>query len=375
MALLEVDDLRVSFPTEDGRLHAVQGLSFSVDPGRTLAIVGESGSGKSVATQTMVGLTRGAQVSGRALFDGADLLTLPQEQLRRLRGEAIGFVFQDPLTSLHPQYTVGWQLAEVMRAHETIARGPARARAIELLTQVGIPRPEKRIDDFPHQFSGGMRQRAMIAMAVALNPRLLVADEPTTALDVTVQAQVLELMKRLQADYSAALIIITHDLGVVADMADEVLVMYGGRAVEVADRRTLYYRQHHPYTKGLLASVPLSAAHTEGSRLIPIAGQPPSLLRPPPGCSFHPRCPYAMDVCTRERPPLEPVSGDLEATSEHTSACHLPEDALGSSAAAEDLRRAAVAAAGDTGFATVGAAVGVGSAEEVPAPDVAGDGR
>lgn len=338
MALLEVDDLRVAFPTEDGLLRAVQGLSFAVDSGRTLAIVGESGSGKSVATQTMVGLTRGAQISGQASFEGHDLLTMPREDLRHLRGEAIGFVFQDPLTSLHPQYKVGWQIEEVVQAHQKVRKGPARTRAIDLLRLVGIPQPDRRVDDYPHQFSGGMRQRAMIAMALALNPRLLVADEPTTALDVTVQAQVLELMKRLQSEYSSALIIITHDLGVVADMADEVLVMYAGRAVEVADRRTLYYRQHHPYTKGLLASVPLAAGHQPGQRLVPVQGQPPSLLRPPPGCPFHPRCPYVMDICITERPELALVGGALG----HRSACHLPDDALGASPEAEELRAEAV---------------------------------
>ena len=340
MALLDVRDLQVAFPTEDGLLEAVRGLTFSVEAGRTLAIVGESGSGKSVATQTMVGLTRGAQVAGSASFEGDDLLTMKPSRLRALRGAAIGFVFQDPLTSLHPQYRVGWQIEEVMHAHRAVAKGPARARAVELLAQVGIPRPDKRVDDYPHQFSGGMRQRAMIAMSLALDPRLLIADEPTTALDVTVQAQVLELMRRLQTEHASALIIITHDLGVVADMADEVLVMYAGRAVEVADRRSLYYRQHHPYTKGLLASVPLAAGHGARERLVPISGQPPSLLRAPSGCSFHPRCPYVMDICVTERPELEPLTG---AAGGHSSACHLPEDALGGSPEAEQRRAAAVA--------------------------------
>ena len=335
MALLEVDDLRVDFSTEDGLLHAVQGLSFSLDAGSTLAIVGESGSGKSVATQTMVGLTRGAQVGGRAVFDGEDLLTMAAERLRRLRGDAIGFVFQDPLTSLHPQYKIGWQIEEVLQAHRHIANGPARGKAIDLLTQVGIPQPDRRVDDYPHQFSGGMRQRAMIAMALALDPRLLIADEPTTALDVTVQAQVLDLMRRLQSQHGSALLIITHDLGVVADLADDVLVMYAGRAVEVADRRSLYYRQHHPYTVGLLGSVPSAAGTGRGSRLVPIQGSPPSLLRLPSGCPFHPRCPYVMDVCTTDRPELQLIAG---GASGHRSACHLPEDALGRGPDAERLR-------------------------------------
>jgi oligopeptide/dipeptide ABC transporter ATP-binding protein len=247
-------------------------------------------------------------------------------------------VFQDPLTSLHPQYSVGWQIEEAILAHEKVRKGAARKRAIDLLRQVGISQPDRRVDDYPHQFSGGMRQRAMIAMALALNPRLLIADEPTTALDVTVQAQVLELMKRLQAEYGTALILITHDLGVVADMADDVLVMYAGRAVEKADRRTLYYRQHHPYSKGLLASVPQSAAHATGDRLVPIAGQPPSLLNLPTGCSFHPRCPYVMDVCVPERPELLPVGNDPS----HVSACHLPRHALGPGPDAEEIRAAAV---------------------------------
>ncbi len=337
----------MSFATEDGELEAVRGLSFSLDAGQTLAIVGESGSGKSVATQTMVGLTAGARISGTARFDGADLLTMRAGALRRLRGKEIGFVFQDPLTSLHPQYRVGWQLAEVLQAHGDVSSSAARTRAIELLTHVGIPQPDRRIDDYPHQLSGGMRQRVMIAMAMALDPRLLIADEPTTALDVTVQAQVLELMKRLQAEHGSALIIITHDLGVVADMADIVLVMYAGRAVEVADRRTLYYRSHHPYTLGLLASVPLAAGHGAGERLVPIAGAPPSLLSLPAGCSFHPRCPFVMDVCTTTRPELEPVPGGTGVA--HTSACHLPAQALGPGAEAAALRRETVHAGRTTG--------------------------
>ena len=344
MALLEVEDLQVAFDTEDGVLRAVRGLSFTVEAGQTLGIVGESGSGKSVATQSMVGLTRGARISGRAMFDGADLLTMQAEKLRSLRGNDIGMVFQDPLTSLHPQYSVGWQIEEAIEAHKQAPKGrrgrkgEARKRAIELLGQVGISQPDRRDDDFPHQFSGGMRQRAMIAMAIALNPRLLIADEPTTALDVTVQAQVLELMKRLQEEYGTALILITHDLGVVADMADEVLVMYAGRAVEKAGRRELYYRQHHPYSKGLLASVPASAAHAPGERLVPIAGQPPSLLNLPTGCSFHPRCPYVMDICVQERPELLQVASEPG----HVSACHLPKSALGPGEEAEQLRAGAV---------------------------------
>ncbi|MDQ1672653.1 MAG: peptide/nickel transport system ATP-binding protein, partial [Frankiaceae bacterium] len=260
------------------------------------------------------------------------------------------------------QYTVGWQIQEAILAHEQIRKGEARKRAVDLLGQVGISQPERRVDDFPHQFSGGMRQRAMIAMALSLSPRLLIADEPTTALDVTVQAQVLELMKKLQAEYGTALILITHDLGVVADMADDVLVMYAGRAVEKADRRTLYYRQHHPYSKGLLASVPASAAHAPGERLIPIAGQPPSLLHLPSGCAFHPRCPYVMDVCVSETPELLSVpsiasenrpAGESRPAGGHVSACHLPPEAVGPSPDAESRRERAVAAGRSTPVAVL----------------------
>src|SRR5919204_1680587 len=256
MALLEARDLAVSFPTADGVVQAVRGISFDVERGRTLGIVGESGSGKSVATQTIVGLTTGAQISGQALFEGRDLLAMDAERLRQVRGSEIALIFQDPLSSLHPQYRVGWQIVEAIRAHTEIGRREARARAIDLLRLVGIPHPHTRVDDYPHQFSGGMRQRAMIAMALALSPKLLIADEPTTALDATVQAQILDLMLRLQREFDSALIMITHDLGVIADLADDVLVMYAGKPVEQTDRRSLYYRPHHPYTKGLLESIP-----------------------------------------------------------------------------------------------------------------------
>ncbi|MDP9166762.1 MAG: ABC transporter ATP-binding protein, partial [Actinomycetota bacterium] len=295
MSLLEVTDLKVSFPTEDGLVRAVQGISFSIDAGETLGIVGESGSGKSVATQTIMGLTRGAQITGQALFEGRDLLTMDERSLRAVRGAQIGMIFQDPLSSLHPQYRVGWQIVEMIQAHEEISTKEAAKRAVELLGLVGIPQPDRRVDDYPHQFSGGMRQRAMIAMALALNPRLLIADEPTTALDVTVQAQIIDLIERLQAEFNTAVIMITHDLGVVADIADQVMVMYAGKPVEFADRRTLYYRPHHPYTKGLIESIP--SAEGERGRLTPIQGQPPSLINLPGGCSFHPRCPFVMDQC------------------------------------------------------------------------------
>ena len=257
MALLEVSDLEVSFRTPDGVVQAVRGLTFDVDRGRTVAIVGESGSGKSVATQTITGLTRGATVRGRAEFRGTDLLTASPDELREIRGAQIGMIFQDPLTSLNPYYRVGWQIVEVIRAHDrSVSRSAARARAVELLGLVGIPKPADRVDDYPHQFSGGMRQRVMIAIAMALNPALLIADEPTTALDVTVQEQVLTVMRRLQQEFGTAIVLITHDLGVVAQLSDEVVVMYAGTAMERASRRELFYRPHHPYTEGLLAAMP-----------------------------------------------------------------------------------------------------------------------
>ncbi|WP_219471418.1 ABC transporter ATP-binding protein [Nonomuraea rhizosphaerae] len=342
MSLLEVTDLQVRFPTSDGLVQAVRGLSFTVERGRTLAIVGESGSGKTVSTQAVLGLSPGADISGTALFEGVDLLKLDHEQLRRIRGAQISVIFQDPLTSLHPLYKVGWQIEELIRVHRPdTSRAEARRRAVELLGLVGIPRPDRRVDDYPHQFSGGMRQRAMIAMSLALNPKLIVADEPTTALDATVQAQILELIGRVQAEFDIALILITHDLGVVAGIADEVLVMYAGLVVERAGRRTLYYRPHHPYTKGLLESIPGSSGARNG-RLRPISGSPPSLIAIPPGCAFHPRCPYAMPVCAAERPPLSRVtgtaSGGTAGDGDHASACWLPHEAVGLGPDAEALR-------------------------------------
>jgi oligopeptide/dipeptide ABC transporter ATP-binding protein len=320
MALLEVRDLRVAFPTPDGVVEAVRGLSFDVERGTTLAIVGESGSGKSVATQTITGLTRGARVTGSARFDGTELIGADSEVLRHIRGARIGMVFQDPLSSLHPYYTVGWQVVEMIRAHRDTTRAEAYRRAAELLALVGIPHAERRVHDYPHQFSGGMRQRVMIAMAMALDPELLIADEPTTALDVTVQAQVLEVMARLQQEFGTAIIIITHDLGVVAEMSDEVVVMYAGAAMERAPRRTLFYHCHHPYTEGLLASLPSQGG--AGRRLTPIAGTPPSLIGLPPGCPFAPRCRYVFERCRTTAPPFDVVREDPS----HRSACWLPDD-------------------------------------------------
>ena len=324
MALLEVKDLHVSFPTVDGLVQAVRGVSFSVDKGQTLGIVGESGSGKSVSTQTITGLTRGAQVSGEALFEGRDLLKMTPKELREVRGSKVAMIFQDPLSSLHPYYKVGWQIVEMIRAHEhDTSKAAARKRAVDLLRMVGIPQPEQRVDEYPHQFSGGMRQRAMIAMAMALNPALLIADEPTTALDVTVQAQVLRVIERLQEEFGTAVILITHDLGVIAEVADDVVVMYAGAQMEVARRDDIFYAYHHPYTEGLLRSLP--GYSSERTRLQPIEGQPPSLIRPPKGCPFHPRCPYVMDRCRTETPELAPVAGDFR----HSSACWLPHDRAG----------------------------------------------
>jgi peptide/nickel transport system ATP-binding protein len=317
----------------------VRGVSFSVEPGRTLGIVGESGSGKTVLTQSLLGLTPGGQISGTALFDGVNLVGLDPRSLQKIRGKDIAVIFQDPLTSLHPLYKVGWQITEMIRSHDkSVSKAAATERAVELLGHVGIPRPRERVNDYPHQFSGGMRQRAMIAMAISLSPKLIIADEPTTALDATVQAQILDLLLRLQQESDTALLMITHDLGVVADIADDVMVMYAGRAAEKASKRDIFYRQHHPYTKGLLESIPNSSA--AGARLVPITGQPPSLIRLPKGCAFHPRCAYVMDRCLTDEPRLVPV-GDV---GEHRSACWLPSSALGLDRDAEDTRKRAVLA-------------------------------
>jgi peptide/nickel transport system ATP-binding protein len=310
-ALLRVEDLHVEFPSEDGVVHAVDGISYEVTRGRTLGIVGESGSGKTVSSLTTLGLTRreGARISGRIMFEGKDLVALPEDELRSIRGNDIAMVFQDPLSSLHPLYKVGKQLIEAVRAHRDVSKAAARERAIELLGLVGIPDPASRVDQYPHEFSGGMRQRVMIAMALANEPKLLIADEPTTALDVTVQAQILGLMERLQRELSMAIVIITHDLGVVAEMADEIAVMYAGRIVERASAARLFSNPEHPYTWGLLRSIPrLDSPRDED--LIPIPGTPPSLINPPSGCHFHPRCPYAEPAHARIDPALEPLADE-----------------------------------------------------------------
>jgi peptide/nickel transport system ATP-binding protein len=318
MALLEVTDLDVSFRTRDGVVRAVSGASYDVAPGGSLGLVGESGCGKSVSALTVMGLTRlpNATVSGSVVFDGIDLLALPIDELRRIRGRRIAMIFQDPLSSLHPLYKVGWQIVEAIREHEHVTRHAARVRTLELLQQVGIPSPKERLDAYPHELSGGMRQRVMIAMALALKPDLLIADEPSTALDVTVQAQILELIRALRSDFGTALLLITHDLGVVAENVDDVAVMYAGRILERAPIREILEQPQHPYTWGLLQSIPrLDAPRRE--RLTPIAGLPPSLLAPPPGCPFHPRCPYAFASCGTDVP-------DLRAANGHRVACHLP---------------------------------------------------
>jgi peptide/nickel transport system ATP-binding protein len=317
--LLEVKDLKVSFPTEDGLVKAVDGVSFSVAPGETLGVVGESGSGKSVTFLTVLGLVtrREARIQGQVLFRGQDLLKLPSEEMRHIRGAKISMIFQDPLTALNPVHRVGNQIAEVFLAHRGTSKKEAVEEAVSLLQLVGISRPRERARQYPHEFSGGMRQRAMIAMALAMNPDLLIADEPTTALDVTVQAQILDLIDRLKEEFDAAVILITHDLGVVAEHCDDIMVMYAGRIAEFGDRRDIYYGAHHPYAWGLIQSIS-RIDQDRSERLKPIKGQPPSLIRVPPGCPFHPRCPYVMDVCRTEVPQLLPANGH------HASACHLP---------------------------------------------------
>jgi oligopeptide/dipeptide ABC transporter ATP-binding protein len=313
--ILRVEDLKVHFSTDEGVVKAVDGVSFDIAPGETLGIVGESGSGKSVSNMTILGLTRAgnAEITGRITFEGKDLLELDDEGLREYRGSQISMIFQDPLSSLHPFYKVGKQLVEAIQVHQDLDDDAAMERATELLGLVGIPDPARRIGEYPHEFSGGMRQRAMIAMALTNEPKLLIADEPTTALDVTTQAQILRLLDRLRQEFGMAMIMITHDLGVVAEVADRVMVMYAGQVVEAGTLDQIFYDPQHPYTWGLLGSL-TRIDRPPTARLAQIAGQPPSLIALPEGCSFRPRCPHAFNRCV-ERPPLEeriPERGHLD---------------------------------------------------------------
>jgi peptide/nickel transport system ATP-binding protein len=325
-SLLSVEDLRVRFATDDGIVHAVDGISYTVETGQTLGIVGESGSGKTVSSLTTLGLTRAPNttIEGRIMFGGRDLVTLQDDELRKIRGNEIAMIFQDPLSSLHPFFKVGKQLMEAVLTHRNVGKSAARARAVELLELVGIPDPDRRVDQFPHEFSGGMRQRVMIAMALANEPKLLIADEPTTALDVTVQAQILALLDDLQARLGMAIIVITHDLGVVAEITDNIAVMYAGRIVERAPTDAIFGSPQHPYTWGLLKSIPRLDTERD-EELVPISGRPPSLIHRPSGCFFNPRCPYARAAHRRVDPRLTPVPGDAG----HESACLLSTEVRG----------------------------------------------
>jgi peptide/nickel transport system ATP-binding protein len=327
LALLEVTDLKVHFETDDGIVKAVDGVSYTVDRGQALGIVGESGSGKSVSSLTVMGLTRfagNARISGSIRFDGKDLLGASDEDMRMLRGNEVAMIFQDPLSSLHPFYKIGDQLVEAVQAHRDVSKAQALDRAVEMLGLVGIPEPRRRVESYPHEFSGGMRQRVMIAMALINDPKLLIADEPTTALDVTVQAQILDLIQRLQRELDTAIVMITHDLGVVAEVADDIGVMYAGRIVEYADKDSIFAMPEHPYTWGLLKSIPRLDS-PRGEELVPIPGRPPSLILKPPGCAFHPRCPYVREAHKRIDPQLAPAAEAANgASSKHEVACLLP---------------------------------------------------
>jgi peptide/nickel transport system ATP-binding protein len=329
--LLSVRGLQVGFATDDGLVRAVDGVSFDIAKGEVFAVVGESGSGKSVTALSLLGLVPppGRVEAGEVLWKGRDLVALPPSEMRGIRGREISMIFQDPMTSLNPTHTIGRQIGEVLRTHWGASRAAARARAVEVLGLVGFPRPAQRVDDYPHELSGGMRQRAMIAMAIACEPDLLIADEPTTALDVTVQAQVLELLLGITERFDSAILLITHDLGVVAGTADRVLVMYAGKAAESGTTDDIFYRSRHPYTVGLLSSLP--RLDEDRAPLHPIPGQPPSLLHRPPGCPFHPRCPYARlpSPCAEDEPELRLVdtgapalAGESEAAPDHRAACH-----------------------------------------------------
>ena len=320
--LLEVQDLRIHFPTDDGLVRSVDGVSFSVERGSTLGIVGESGSGKSVTSMGIMGLHQGtsARITGTIKLDGEELVGADPARVRELRGGKMAMIFQDPLSSLHPYFKIGDQIAEAYRIHHPDAsKKQARQRAIDMLDRVGIPEPKVRVDDYPHQFSGGMRQRVMIAMALVNDPELLIADEPTTALDVTVQAQILDLIRDLQSEFGSAVIIITHDLGVVAELSDDILVMYAGRVAEYGTTVDIFGQPSHPYTWGLLASMP-RIDRERTVRLIPIPGTPPSLIKVPSGCPFHPRCRYASQTGGRSQNDVPPLR---EVTPGHLSACHL----------------------------------------------------
>jgi peptide/nickel transport system ATP-binding protein len=299
--LLEVKGLKVRFGTEDGLVKAVDGVDFELERGKVLGIVGESGSGKSVTAMTLLGLTRdqNAAFEGEVLYKGQNILTMPESRLRDIRGNEIAMIFQDPMTSLNPVYRIGYQIVEAIVAHESVSKAVAKRRAVDLLKQVGIPSAEERVDSYPHELSGGMRQRAMIALALSCNPDVVIADEPTTALDVTIQAQILALLDKLRSDFDSAVILITHDLGVVASIAHEILVMYAGRVVESGPKRELFYDPQMPYTWGLLGSIP-RLDRPKQEKLHSITGSPPSLINVPRGCKFRPRCPHAFDRCTEE---------------------------------------------------------------------------
>jgi oligopeptide/dipeptide ABC transporter ATP-binding protein len=324
--ILTIRDLTVEFDTEDGVVHAVSGVGYDLHPGEVLGVVGESGSGKSVSMLSVLGLIPmppGRIVSGEAIFRGEDLLKLPESRLRKIRGGPMAIIFQDPLTSLNPVLTIGDQISEAIRVHNSdSSEATARTRAVALLQLVGVPSAEQRYDQYPHEFSGGMRQRAMIAMAIANDPSILVADEPTTALDVTIQAQIIEVLKAAQRETQAAIVLITHDLGLIAELADRVVVMYAGRVVEIGDVFSIFESPRHPYTAGLLKS--LARLDGDVDRLEPIAGQPPSLITPPPGCAFHPRCglSHGRAMCRTDVPELRPSGSE----GGHKSACHFAEE-------------------------------------------------
>lgn len=325
-SFLEVKDLHVEFPTEDGLVKAVDGISFTIERGKTLGIVGESGSGKSVTSLAILGLQKGtrARVSGQIWLEGKEIVAASEAEVRTLRGKSMAMIFQDALAALHPYYTVGEQIAEAYLVHNKVSKKDAWKRAVEMLDRVGIPEPAKRAADYPHQFSGGMRQRAMIAMTLSCNPSLLIADEPTTALDVTVQAQILDLLRDLQKEFGSAILFITHDLGVVAEIADDILIMYAGKAIEYGSVRDVLQHSQHPYAWGLLGSIPRLTGNPD-IRLSAIPGTPPSLIAVPPGCAFHPRCTYTSTVgvaCSNEVPLLLPI----ENGAHHEVRCHLDRD-------------------------------------------------